>query len=39
MNAPTDALSTVANTDTSYVVPTPTYVVKHLNNNRGEKNS
>ena len=38
-NVPTDALSTVTNTDTSSVVPTPTYVVKHVNNNRGEKNS
>ena len=38
-NVPTDAISIVTNTDTSSVVPTPTYVVKHVNNNRGEKNS
>ena len=38
-NVPTDAISNVTNTDTSSVVPTPTYVVKPLNNNRGEKNS
>ena len=38
-NVPTDALSTVTNTDTSSVVPNPTYVVKHVNNKRGEKNS
>ena len=37
--SPTDALSTVTNTDTSSVVPTPTYVVNHLNNYRGEENS
>ena len=38
-NPPPDAISTVTNMDTSSVVPTPTYVVKPLNNNRGEKNS
>jgi hypothetical protein len=38
-DAPLNVLSTVTNTDTSSVVPTPTYVVKPVNNNRGEKNS
>ena len=38
-NVSTDAISNVTNTDTSSVIPTPTYVVKPLNNNRGEKNS
>ena len=37
--APQDALSTVTNAVTSSVVPSPTYVVKPLNNKRGEKNS
>ena len=36
-NDPPDELSTVTNTDTSTVAPTQTYVVKHMNNNRGEK--
>ena len=36
---PTDAISNVTNTDTSSVVPTQTYVVKPINNNRGVKNS
>jgi hypothetical protein len=39
MNVPTDAIATVTNTSTSSVVPTQTYVVKPINNNRGEKNS
>jgi hypothetical protein len=38
-NVPIDAFSNVTNTDTSPIVPTPTYVVKPLNNNRSEKNS
>ena len=38
-NVPPDVLSTVTNTDTSSVVPNQTYVIKLMNNNRGEKNS
>ena len=38
-NVPPDALSTATNTDTSSIPHTQTYVVKPMNNNRGEKNS
>ena len=33
------SLSTVTNTDTSTVAPTQTYMVKPMNNNKGENNS
>ena len=38
-NVPPDALSTVTNTDTSTIAPPQTYMVKPMNNNRGENNS
>ena len=38
-NVPLDALSTVTNTDTSTIAPPQTYMVKPMNNNRGENNS
>ena len=38
-NVPPDTLSTVTNTDTSTIAPPKRYMVKPMNNNRGENNS
>ena len=38
-NVPLDAMSAVTNTDTYTVAPTQTYMVKPMNNNKGENNS